>query len=111
VATAFVGPETDRQTLVNFYTKVRPFGPGWERIRIEAGLGRDERRSKRDNIPLALVGWVSGCTLIWSALFTVGNFLYGRTGYALGLLAVFAASGLVLLYVVNQLWGDEPAQA
>jgi solute:Na+ symporter, SSS family len=107
VLTAYVGPETDRQTLVSFYTKVRPFGPGWERIRIEAGLGRDERRSKRDNIPLALVGWVSGCTVIWSALFTVGNFLYGRTGYALGLLAVFAGSGLALLYVVNQLWAND----
>lgn len=110
VVTAYVGPETDRQTLVNFYTKVRPFGPGWERIRIEAGLGRDEGRSKRDNIPLALIGWVSGCTVIWSALFTVGNFLYGRSGTALGLFAVFLASGVVLLYVVNQLWPDEAVQ-
>ncbi len=108
VATAFVGPETDRQTLISFYTRVRPFGPGWERIRIEAGVGRDEKRSQRDNIPLALVGWVSGCTVIWSALFTVGNVLYGRTNAALGLLAVFLASGVVLLYVVNQLWANEP---
>jgi len=107
VITAFVGPETDRATLVAFYTKVRPFGPGWERIRREAGIGRDERRTQRDNIPLALVGWVSGCTVIWSALFTVGNFLYGRTPQALGLLGVFAASGLVLLYVVQKLWSDK----
>jgi solute:Na+ symporter, SSS family len=111
VVTAFVGPETDRATLINFYTKVRPFGPGWERVRLEAGLAKDTQRSKRDNIPLALVGWVSGCTVIWSALFTVGNFLYGRTSYALGLFAVFAASGLVLLYVVNQLWPDETVTA
>ena len=45
--------------------------------------------------------------MIWSALFTVGNFLYGRTNTALGLLAVFLASGLVLLYVVQRLWSDD----
>jgi hypothetical protein len=106
VVTAFVGPETDRATLVAFYKKVRPFGPGWERIRREAGIGRDELRTQRDNIPLALIGWVSGCTVIWSALFTVGNYLYGRTPQALGLLGVFAVSGLVLLFVVQKLWSD-----
>ncbi len=106
VVTAYLGPETDRATLVAFYTKVRPFGPGWERIRREAGIGRDELRTRRDNIPLALVGWVSGCTVIWSALFTVGNFLYGRTPHALGLLGVFVASGLVLISVVQKLWSD-----
>jgi solute:Na+ symporter, SSS family len=111
VITAFVGPETDRRTLVTFYTKVRPFGPGWERIRLEAGVSREERVSARDNIPLALVGWVSGCTLIWSSLFTVGNFLYGRTGTALLLLGVFGVSGLVLLRVVNRLWTEEPEKA
>ena len=31
VATAYLGPQTDRKTLVEFYTKVRPFGPGWKR--------------------------------------------------------------------------------
>jgi solute:Na+ symporter, SSS family len=108
VATAYLGPDTDRRTLVAFYTKVRPFGPGWEHIRIEAGIGRDELRTTRDNIPLALVGWVSGCTMIWAALFTVGNFLYGRTAMALFLLGVFAISAIVLIRVMQRLWPDEP---
>ena len=42
--------------------------------------------------------------MIWSALFTVGNFLYGRTEYGLALLGVFVGGGLTLLYVMNQLW-------
>ena len=29
VATAYLGPQTDRRVLVEFYKKVRPFGPGW----------------------------------------------------------------------------------
>ncbi len=106
VVTAYIGPETDHRTLVSFYTKVRPFGPGWERIRREAGLGRDQMRTEGDNIPLALLGWVSGCTVIWSALFTVGNLLYGRTPQALGLLGIFVASGLALIFVVQRLWSN-----
>jgi hypothetical protein len=39
----------------------------------------------------------------------VGNFLYGRTTYALVLLGVFIASSLVLIRVVNRLWGKGPA--
>jgi 1,4-dihydroxy-2-naphthoate octaprenyltransferase len=56
------------------------------------------------NFPLALLGWSTGCIMIWSALFTVGNFLYGRMGYTLGLLAVFVVSGAILIQVVRRLW-------
>lgn len=63
-------------------------------------------KATHENIPMALLGWVAGCTVIWSSLFTVGNFLYGRTGYAFALLAVFIVSGLALLYVINRLWSD-----
>ena len=104
VLTAFLGPKTDPQTLVKFYKKVRPFGPGWEPIRKEAGVSKAEARTTGDNFPVALIGWVSGSLTIWSALFAVGNFLYGRTTYALVLLGIFIASGLVLLRVINRLW-------
>jgi len=104
ILTAFIGPKTDHGTLIAFYKKTRPFGPGWKRIRKEAGVSDREAKATHENIPLALVGWFAGCTVIWSALFTVGNFLYGRTGYALALCGVFTAAGLVLLRVINRLW-------
>jgi Na+/proline symporter len=106
--TAFLGPQTDRQTLVNFYKKVRPFGPGWKAVRKEAGITEAEGKATGESFPLALVGWVSGSLTIWSALFTVGNFLYGRTTYALVLLGVFILSGFVLLRVINRLWARGP---
>jgi SSS family solute:Na+ symporter len=105
--TVFIGPETDHKVLIEFYKKVRPFGPGWKKIRQEAGLSEHEARPTHQNIPMALLGWVAGCTTIWSALFTVGNFLYGRTNYALILLAIFAVSGSALIYVVNRLWSEK----
>ena len=110
VVTAFVGPETDRRTLIEFYKKVRPSGPGWRKIRQEAGISEAQGRATQDNIPLALLGWVAGCTVIWSSLFTVGNFLYGRLDYAIGLFAMVIVSGLALLYVVHRLWTVDMVQ-
>jgi Na+/proline symporter len=107
VLTAFLGPETDRQTLINFYKKTRPFGPGWNKIRKEAGVSENEIKGTHENIPLALMGWVAGCSVIWSALFTVGNFLYGRMEYAWTLLGVFAAGSLALIYTINKLWSNK----
>jgi hypothetical protein len=109
VATAYLGPQTDRRTLIEFYRKVRPFGPGWRAIRVAAGVSEAEARATHENIPLGLLGWVAGCSMIWSALFAVGNVLYGRTGYALALAGAFTVSGLALLWVINRLWSDRPA--
>jgi Na+/proline symporter len=101
VSTAYLGPRTDRQTLIHFYKKVHPFGPGWESIRQEAGpVVIDER----DNVPLAMIGWISGVAVVWSGLFIVGNVLYGRTGYAVALTVVFVLSGATLLWVIRRLW-------
>ena len=98
-----------RAALREFYRKVRPFGPGWKPIQAEARLAPEELAAvDHTNIPLALAGWVAGCAVIWSSLFAIGNFLYGRTALALTLTAVFALSGSVLLYVINTLW-DRPA--
>jgi SSS family solute:Na+ symporter len=109
-ATAWIGPETDRGTLIAFYLTVRPFGPGWAPIREAAGVTDEEAHSSRENIPMALLGWATGCVAIWSGLFTLGNFLYGRTVPALALLVTFIASGIVLVRVVNRLWTNgEPA--
>ena len=95
----------------------RPIATCWSRSTARCGRrARAGRRSAprparcrptsapRDNIPLALLGWFAGCTAIWSALFAVGNFLYGRTGMAWLLTAVFAVSGLVVIKIVARLW-------
>lgn len=108
VATAYLAPATDRQTLIEFYRRVRPFGPGWRRIREAAGISEAEAAATHENIPLALVGWTAGCIVIWSSLFTVGAFLYGNLAQGTALLALFLGSGWVLLRVIRQLWGAPP---
>ncbi|MFN7994571.1 MAG: sodium:solute symporter family protein [Bryobacteraceae bacterium] len=106
IATAYLGPQTEMDTLVAFYKKVHPFGPGWRRVREKAGISPAEAAAwtQNENVPLSLLGWSTGCVMIWSALFTVGNFLYGRVGYTVALLAVFLVSAVILLRVINRLW-------
>jgi len=103
VTVALVGPKTDPQKLLTFYRKVRPFGPGWRTFREAEHLSAEEAATG-ENLPMALMGWFCGCATIWSALFTVGNLLYGRTGYALLCGAVFLGAGTVLVAVIRRLW-------
>jgi hypothetical protein len=106
VATAYFGPQTEEATLISFYHKVRPAGPGWSHVRALAGdTPKDVAEdSAMLNFPMSLLGWFTGCITIWSALFTVGNLLYGRMDYFWILLAVFVVSGATLIMVVNRLW-------
>jgi Na+/proline symporter len=104
---AWVAPQTDRAKLIEFYKKVHPAGPGWRRVRQEAGVSEAEAALHGDHMGMATLGWVSGCAVIWSSLFAIGNFLYGRTQPALILTAVFVISGLTLFYVVNHLWDSK----
>ena len=109
VITAFIGAPTQREKLIAFYKKVHPAGPGWTKIRKEAGVSEAEAAFHGDHMGMASLGWVSGCVVIWSSLFSIGNFLYGRTQTAAILAAIFVVSGTVLLYVVNHLWDKKGA--
>ena len=111
--TAFMGPPTDRKTLIAFVQKVKPAGPGWTAVRAEAGI-TDGEIAEENRIGAAFVGWMAGCALIWGALFAIGNFLYAagdpsRLSLAWILTAVTAISGYVLLRVTRQLWADSTA--
>ncbi len=102
--TAYFGPQTDKQTLIAFYKKVRPAGPGWNAIRAELGEAPSGVKESGDHMGLATVGWVSGCVVIWSSLFAIGKFLYGDWTMAWILTAVFVVSGIILLQAIRRLW-------
>jgi Na+/proline symporter len=63
VATAYLAPQTDPEVLRAFYLKVRPAGPGWGPVRASLGIAADA--AVGDPLPLALVGWALGCTMVW----------------------------------------------
>ena len=106
---AFVSKPTSQERLISFYRKVHPAGPGWTIVREAAGVSEADAKLHSDRMGQATLGWIAGCTTIWSSLFAIGNFLYGRTTTAFLLAAVFVVSGLTLLMVVNRLWDRDTA--
>lgn len=104
IVTAFLAPQTDEKVLIEFYKKVKPFGPGWKYIKEKSGVTFSASEIEKENIPLSLLGWISGTITIWSSLFTIGSFLYGRTEMGFLLLGVFLISGFVLLNVIKKVW-------
>jgi Na+/proline symporter len=99
ITVTFLTRPTDRPTLVAFYRLVRPAGPGWNSVRAEAGVA-----AAPDSLPMSLLGWILGCTFVYSALFGMGSFLYGRTPQALTWLAVLVVTGVALLRMLPRLW-------
>jgi Na+/proline symporter len=108
---AYLTPPTSRERLISFYRKVHPSGPGWRIIREAAGVTEAEGALHSDRMGQATIGWIAGCLTIWSSLFAIGNFLYGRYPLAFLLTGVFVVSGLVLISVINRLWDPHVAPA
>ncbi|MBI2681625.1 MAG: Na+:solute symporter [Acidobacteriales bacterium] len=96
IVTAYTTAPTDRATLVRFYRLVRPMGPGWDRVREEAGVG-----GSPDSFAQSLLGWVCGCCVVYAALFGVGSLLYGRTLQATTWAVVLVVSGAGLIHVLR----------
>ncbi|MGD9525026.1 MAG: sodium:solute symporter family protein [Gemmatimonadales bacterium] len=105
VVTAFVTPAEPRETLVAFYRKIRPAGPGWQAIRASEGL-----EASPDSLPQAFLAWTLGCLAVYGALFGTGSWLYGHTGTAVFWTAVAAGSTLWLVRLIPSLWRGAPVE-
>jgi Na+/proline symporter len=97
-ATLLTRPENDA-TLIAFYKLVRPAGSLWGPIPARAGVG-----SSPDSIAMQLLGWVLGCTFVYSTLFGAGSALYGNTTQAAVFLMVWIISGAGLLTILRRIW-------
>ncbi len=87
-----ITPPADATTLARFYDRIRPAGPGWRRVRRDAGLPTSTDRPAE-----ALLGTTAGCAMVYAILFGTGYVLYGRHAAAVvcGLVAVVAGTLLV----------------
>lgn len=94
VCVTYATPPVDAPVLAAFYEKVRPAGPGWKRVRGAANLPPSP-----DSPAQSLLGWVFGLAAIYGALFSAGEFVYGRplAGAAWAAAALVAVAGLVAL--------------
>jgi len=84
-------PQEQTDTLVNFYRKVRPQITGWKPI---AKLAGDEQGTR--DLGKNLVSWLLGCVFIYSTLFCIGEWCFGRyrLGFLLAGLAVVSGAAI-----------------
>lgn len=63
------------ETLVAFYRRVQPEGPGWHRIAAEAGM---TPANTNGGLAVQFANWFLGCLLIYAFLFGVGYVIFGE---------------------------------
>jgi len=102
LATTYLTPPVDEATLARFYEKVRPAGAGWKHVRAASGLP-----SSRDSLPNALLGWVLGLLVIYSALFGTGAYVYGQIAGGMIYTVVFAVATVWLIRLTSHAWKAE----
>ena len=85
IATFATAPEPEA-TLVSFYKRVRPAGPGWQAIAARVG----PTAASPDRLVPNAVNWILGIVVVYSTLFALGDLLFGHRvqGVILGALAV-----------------------
>ncbi|RPG33922.1 MAG: Na+:solute symporter [Muricauda sp. TMED12] len=100
IATYVSSPENN-EVLYRFCEKIKPGGPGWKKI-VRQGIedGIDLDIDEKWSVPSGILAMLLGTILIYSSLFAVGYWIYGRWFWAsiLTLLVVFSAISLLLTW-------------
>ena len=89
----FMTPADEKETLIKFYKKTKPGGPGWNKIKEHITMS-DEKEEWI--VPKGIICMIIGCITIYSALFSTGYFIYGEISSAIIFLLVTIISGLIL---------------
>ena len=92
--TFLTSPES-KECLINFYLKIKPGGPGWNKI-----VGADKIDTKQWNVPNGIIAMLYSLIMIYCILFSTGYFIYGNnyTAICLTFIAIFCS------YRVIKMW-------
>ena len=71
LVTFLTRPESN-ETLLHFYQRVRPGGPGWKPIAAKAS--RSDAPS--ESLGMQFYNWILGCVLIYATLFGIGKLIF-----------------------------------
>ncbi|HXH83224.1 MAG TPA: sodium:solute symporter family protein [Candidatus Tectomicrobia bacterium] len=92
IVTVLTPPEP-RATLIAFYRRVRPPGPGWRPIAREAGAGGASAGLARP-----FLSWLAGIVAVYAMLFGLGEALFGTWRAAARDVAIAIAAGGLLAW-------------
>jgi len=104
ILAAFFTRPTDQDTLISFYQKIQPGGPGWNKVISDAKQkGIEINPLEGSNLPLELLCVVIGCIVVYGALFTTGNLIYGNMMLAMLMLAITIIGGAFLFWAFDRI--------
>lgn len=96
ISTTYLTKPEAVSTLRDFYRLTLPGGPGWKKVVDEARADGDMIDEKTHGqpweMPIQILLVFTGCIVIYSCLFAIGNFLYGN---------ILAASVLMLVAIIG----------
>lgn len=103
VTVTFLTQPVDDQTLREFYKKIRPGGPGWQKVVTRAkeeNITLTKEEDLRWDVPTGILCMILGTTAIYSLLFAIGNFLYANYYSSLFL----GITSFVAAYFLSYFW-------
>lgn len=102
--TLFTKP-SDEKILKSFYRLIRPGGFGWKKIldKIKEEDPEDQGVSEKWDMPNAILCMITGSFMVFSALFTIGYFIYGDLIVGSIMLLLTTVSTLILLKLWKKL--------
>ncbi len=97
----FLTRPTDEATLRSFIARVHPGGPGWARVIDRAAADGHPLPEAAEpwTVPQGILAMLAGCFAVYSALFAIGYWLYGRVLLAAILTGVAVTSSVYLVKV------------
>ncbi|MBN1649864.1 MAG: Na+:solute symporter [Bacteroidales bacterium] len=100
----FLTKPVDDQTLIAFYTKIKPGGPGWKKLILRAkaqGFVTEKQADLKWDVPTGILCMVLGSAAVYSFLFSTGYFIYGN--YTWGL--IFIGISILTSFGLFKSWG------
>ncbi|MCX7546431.1 Na+:solute symporter [Xanthomarina sp. F1114] len=103
VLVTFLTQAESKTVLRNFYKRIQPGGPGWEKVVVEA---RDENMELVDakeggwSVPSGILAMLVGSALIYSLMFATGYFIYGEYTSAV----LLTGASIIFGWILIKLW-------
>ena len=95
IVTFITKPESDK-VLINFYSKIRPGGPGWNKVLIKSNITKEKSENK--SLIDGLYAMIIGSVLIYSIMFSTGYLLYGEINLGLFFMVNSIIFGVLLVF-------------
>lgn len=108
ITVTYLTPAEKTETLISFYKRTQPGGPGWNKIIQEAkGQGIDLTKGEgKWTVPSGILAMLLGCVFVYGTMFATGNWIYGNYELAIGLTVAVIISAFLLKKVWDNIKGD-----